>query len=78
MTGAVFGLLRGVSGIVALVAGYYALYLGVDVFYIVTRPVNQGWIELLVLMLLPVFIGVAALAVMAGVLGRYAWRGKLW
>lgn len=69
--------LRGIAGLVAAVAAYYAVLYGVTVTDIVTRPVNQGWIELLVLLLLPIFLGVAVLSVVALVLGRYAWLGRV-
>jgi hypothetical protein len=70
--------LRGVAGLIACVAAYYGALWGYAVIDIVTRPINQGWVELLVLLLLPIFIGVAVLAVVALVLGRYAWLGRVW
>lgn len=77
MSPAITRVLRGVAGLVAAVAGYYAIYNGVIVLDIVTRPVNRGWWELLALLLTPIFLGVGLLLIFAIVLGRYAWRGRV-
>lgn len=68
--------LRIAAGILALVAAWYAIVIGIDLADVLTRPINQGWLEVLLILFLPLFIGVAALAAIATMLGRYAWRGR--
>lgn len=53
----------------------YALYIAVDLADILTRPVNQSWIEVLIIFLAPVFVGVASLLLASVFLVRYAWYG---
>ncbi len=67
--------LRIIAGLVALVAAWYAIVIGIDLADVLTRPINQGWIEVLLILFLPLFIGVATLTAVAIMLGRYAWRG---
>ena len=68
--------LRIAAGIVALAAAWYAIVIGVDLADVLTRPINQGWLEVLLILFLPLFIGVATLTAIAIMLGRYAWRGR--
>lgn len=68
--------LRIAAGILALVAAWYAIVIGIDLADVLTRPINQGWLEVLLILFLPLFIGVAALTAIATMLGRYAWRGR--
>jgi hypothetical protein len=68
--------LRLAAGIVALVAAWYAIVIGIDLADVLTRPINQGWLEVLLILFLPLFIGVATLTAVATMLGRYAWRGR--
>ena len=67
--------LRIIAGLVALVAAWYAIVIGIDLADVLTRPINQGWIEVLLILFLPLFIGVATLTAVAIMLGRYSWRG---
>ena len=67
--------LRIAAGIVALAAAWYAIVIGIDLADVLTRPINQGWIEVLLILFLPLFIGVATLTAVAIMLGRYSWRG---
>jgi hypothetical protein len=68
--------LRGAAGIAAAVAAGYALYIAADLADVLTRPVNQGWIEILLILFMPLFIGIVLLALAAGLLARYAWVGS--
>lgn len=68
--------IRIISGAIALAAAWYAIVIGVDLADVLTRPINQGWIEVLLILFLPLFIGVATLTAIAIMLGRYAWRGR--
>ena len=68
--------LRIAAGIAALVAAWYAIVIGIDLADVLTRPINQGWLEVLLILFLPLFIGVAALTAVASLLTRYAWRGR--
>lgn len=68
--------LRIAAGIVALAAAWYAIVIGIDLADVLTRPINQGWLEVLLILFLPLFIGVATLTAIAIMLGRYARRGR--
>jgi hypothetical protein len=68
-------LLRVASGVVALVAAFYAIRIGIDLVGTLMRPANQGWVDILFILFLPIFIGIALLAVISVFFGRYAWRG---
>jgi len=68
--------LRIAAGILALVAAWYAIVIGIDLADVLTRPINQGWLEVLLILFLPLFLGVATLTTIASMLGRYAWRGR--
>ena len=70
-------IMRGLAGLLASVSAFYAIWFGVIALDIVTRPINQGWIELLLLLLSPIFLGVFILAIVSIVLGRFAWRGRI-
>jgi hypothetical protein len=68
-------MLRVLAGIVAAAAAGTALYIAADLLDVLTRPVNQGWADVLLIMFLPLFMGIALLALAAAFLGRYAWVG---
>lgn len=76
MSGSLKNLLRAGSGVVAAVAAWYAIVVGADLADVLTRPINQGWIEVLLILFLPLFVGVALLTAVAVFLGRFAWRGS--
>ena len=44
--------LRIIAGLVALVAAWYAIVIGIDLADVLTRPINQGWIEVLLILFL--------------------------
>lgn len=64
------------AGIIAAVCAYYAITIGVDVAGILLRPANAGWIQILLMLFLPLFVGVIALGLAAAFLGRYAIKGR--
>ena len=68
--------LRTAAALGAAVALYYALAIAVDLADVFTRDANASWVEVMMIFFLPVFLGVALLALAAWFLARYAWRGS--
>lgn len=68
--------LRIAAGAASAGAFGFALYIAADLFDVLTRPVNQGWIEILLILFLPLFVGIVLLALAGAFLGRYAWVGS--
>lgn len=69
--------LRIGAALAAAIALYYAVRLALDLADTLMRPANAGWLEVLLILLLPLFLGLAALTVASALLARYAWRGRL-
>jgi hypothetical protein len=68
--------LRIGAALAAAVAIYYAVRLALNIADTLMRPANSGWVEVLLILFLPLFLGLAALTVAGILLARYAWRGR--
>lgn len=68
---------RAVAGVAAAAMLGSALYVAAGLFDVLTRPVNAGWVEVLLIFFLPHFLAVGLLTAVGALLARYAWAGSL-
>jgi hypothetical protein len=68
---------RVVAGAAAAAMLGGALYVAADLFDVLTRPVNAGWIEVLLILFLPHFLAVGLLTAVGALLARYARAGSM-
>lgn len=68
--------LRIGAALAASIAFFYAVRLALEIAGTLMRPAVSGWVEVLLILFLPLFLGLAALTVAGILLARYAWRGR--